>query len=326
MRARVRVAIGVAGLLLSACAGPRAGIEVGSKDVAVDIVLGDQRQQVPPPAPGSGPITGFPGFIAPPIPRPDPGAPPPPAPPPQKCPLADPLEASKLVALKSAPKPPAPATYTYRNAGTLKIGAGTATAYPPEQTRTVRNVKPDGAGNYDFDVAATLAGVETTTTYRVRNGGVTPDRGVYILAIVTRFGDGRTEAFNPDQPLLLMPFPPPEYGTNLEDELDRQRGAEYSSTGTDPLSQTTMVLQASVDGKERANACGEWVDAYSIKVEAGKIVGPLKNIDFTGTYLVAPQYGALIVEDNLTFSGTENLEQIQSRNRSTINAVPKEPV
>ena len=329
MRARNVCMLVLIALLLSSCAGPRAGIEVGSKDVPVDIVLGDQRQAVPPPPPGSSPVTGFPGFIEPPAPRPEPGAPPPPAPLPQACPLANPLEASKLVALKRAPKPPPAASYRYRNKGTIKVGAGVEQSYPPEATHTVRNIQPDGAGNYTFDVAVLLAGVTTTTTYRVLNTGQTPDRGVYIVATLTSYPDGTSEAFTPDQALLLMPFPPPEYGTNLEDELDRQRGADYRSTGTDPLSQTTMVLEATIEGKDRANACGEWVDAFSIKVVQGKIVGPTKNIDFTGTYLIAPQYGALVVDTNLTFTGTETegtrTDTIESHIHSTINKIPTEP-
>ncbi len=313
-------------LLLAACA-PGSGIEIGSKDVPVDIVLGDQRPPVRALPPGAGPVTGFPGFIAPPVPRPDPGAPPPPAPPPQECPLASPFDAAKLVARKAAPAAPVPAAYLYRNAGTLKIGEGAATAYPPEQTRTVNNVRVVNAGTYEFDVAVLLAGTTTTTTYHVINAGDTPDRGIYIVGIVTLYPDGDTQAWSPDpdQPLLLMPFPPPEYGSNLEDELDRQRGAEYRSAGTDPLSQTTMALQAQIEGKERANACGEWVDAYSVRVISGKIVGPTQNVDFSGTYLIAPQYGALVVQDNLTFTGTQNDEPFESRNRATINRVPVEP-
>lgn len=327
MNIRIRTSAIVATLALMgvACSGPADRIEVGSKDVPVDIVLGAPRQIVPAQPPGSDPIGGFPGFISPPIPRPEPGAPPPPAPPPKPCPIADPLSAAKLVAREAAPIPPREGTYTYRNKGTLKVGAGAATAYPPAQLRTVRNIRTTGEGSYEFDVVAVLAGAATTTTYRVLNTGLTPDRGVYIVAIVTERADGRTEAFTPDQPLLLMPFPSPEYGTNLEDEVDRQRGSGYRSSGTDPLSQTTLVVEAKIVGKARANACGEWVDAFDVEVTMGKIVGPTKNIDFTGHYLVATQYGGLIVEDNLTFAGTDNLEPIESRNRATINSVPREP-
>jgi hypothetical protein len=327
MSIRIRTVAGIALLALSsaACAGPHAPLEIGSKDVPVDIVLGQQQQLIAP-APGSNPVAGFPGFISPPIPIPEPGAPPPPAQPPQKCPLASPFDASKLVAYQTAPKPPVPATYVYRNNGMLKVGAGVATSFPPEQTRTVRNVKPDGSGNFDFDVAALLEGVLTTTTYRVMNTEPTPDRGVYIAAVVTTFADGTTESFNPDQPILLMPFPAPELGTGLEDEINHTRGQGYQSAGTDPISQTTMDVQAKIDGKTRANACGEWVDAWDIEVTQGKIAGPTKNVDFTGHYLIAPQYGGLVVQDDLSFSGTENVtETIDSHNVATIDRVPVEP-
>lgn len=324
MKVRTIGTIASIALLTTACAGPRDSVEIGSKDIAVDIVLGDQRPTPPPLPPGSGPVGGFPGFIGPPVPRPEPGAPPPPPPPPEACPIADPNGASKLVALKRAPRPPVPATYRFRNEGAFTLGEGVEITYPPEQTRTVENVTVT-SGGYDFDVAATLAGITTTTTYRVINDSPLPDRGIYLIQIVTRFPNGDAEAFTPDRGLLLMPFPPPEFGTNLEDEIDRQRGADYRSTGTDPISQTTMVLHARIVGKDRANACGEWVDAYDIEVEEGKIVGPTKNIDFTGHYLIAPQYGALVVRDDLTFTGTEDFELFESSNVATINAVPLEP-
>lgn len=318
------IAFAVLMVTLAACSGPSSSIEVGSKDVSVDIIMGEQTRPVPPIAPGASPIAGFPGFIAPPVPRLEPGAPPPPADPPQACPIANPLDAAKLVAMKAAPLPPVQARYTYRNEGTI-TAEGVTTAYPPEQVREVRNVRATSQDSFEFDVAATLQGVVTTTTYRVLKDGPTLDRGVYIAAIVTRFPSGDTEAFNPDQPLLLLPFPPPEFGTNLEDEIDRQRGQGYRSTGTDPLSQTTMVVEARVVGKERANACGEWVDAWDVEVTQGRIVGPTKNIEFTGHYLVATQYGGLVVKDNLRFTGTEDLEPVQTRNRATINRVPREP-
>lgn len=325
MTQRRLTAFAIIAMLTTACSGPRSTLEIGSKDIPVDIVLGDQNRQPPTAPPGAGPVTGFPGFIGPPGPRPDPGAPPPPADPPQACPLANPLDASELVARKAAPKPPLPGTYRFRNVGTFANGGGVESAYPPEQVRTVEAVEVTPSG-YLFSVAASLAGVTTTTRYSVVNESPAPDRGIYITQIVTRFPNGDIEAFTPDQGLLIMPFPPPEYGTGVEDELDRQRGADYRSTGTDPISQTTMVVQARITGKDRANACGKWVDAYDVQVVSGKIVGPTKNIDFSGHYLVAPQYGGVVVQDDLTFSGTENLESFRRHNIATINVVPREPI
>jgi hypothetical protein len=311
-----------------ACAAPRAGLEVGSKDVPVNIVLGRQGDAVAPP-PSFTPNPGFPGFIQPPIPRPEPGAPPPAGPILGPCPLANPLDPSELVANRDAPYAPARGTYTYRNAGTLSVGDVT-TEYPDSMTRRVRAVRATGSGtDFEFDVDVTVAGVTTTTTYRALNSGLTPDRGLYIVQVVTPRPEG-TESFTPDPPILLMPFVSPEYGTNLEDELDRTRGEGYRSQGTDPLSQTTMTLEAKIDGKSRVNACGEWVDAFDVVVTQGQIVGPTKQLTFSGHYIVAPQYGGLVVEDHITMSGTETrpdgmLEPVSSDVRSIIDVVPNKP-
>ncbi|GAC1422256.1 MAG: hypothetical protein NVSMB57_15520 [Actinomycetota bacterium] len=222
--------------------------------------------------------------------------------------------------------PFAPITYQYRNKGTLlDNGTGNDIPFPPQQTRTVQNVKDIGSGNYEFDVATLLLDVTTTTTFRVVNGGTTPDRGIYIVQVVSKFADARTEAFTPDQPILLMKFPPQEFGTNLEDSLNRQKGSAYESTGTDPLSQTTMLLQATIVGKQRVNACGTWVDSYDVQVLTGKILSPTKNIDFKGHFYVAPQYGGLIVQDDLTFQGTDGTRHVRNSNVSSINIVPHDP-
>lgn len=326
MKTRRTVVAVVCAMAATACAGPGRSLEVGVKDVPVDIVLGAPQQSPVSPPLGAGPITGFPGFIAPPAPDPgDHGGWVINDPPASACPIGNPLDAAQLVARKEAPLPPVEQTYAYRNQGTLKVGDGATTVYPKAEKRTVSTVRKITAGTYEFDVAADLLGTVTTTTYRVINDGATPDRGAYIAGIVTRRADGSAEAFTPDRPLLLLPFPPPEYGTNLEDEIDRQRGTSYTSSGTDPLSQTTMLVEARVVGKERVDACGEWVDAFDVEVTNGRIVGPTKNITFTGHFLVATQYGGLVVEDNLHFVGTDGSKGYESKNRSRINVVPRAP-
>lgn len=318
-RATLCVALALA---LGACAGPRADLEVGSKEVAVDIVLGAQTT---PPAlpPDLTPNPGFPGFIQPPLPRPDPGAPPPVGPPQGACPTPHPLDPIARAAARTAPYAPAAGSYVYRNVGEFTLD-GQTIEYPRTMTRRVHEVRAI-EGGFEFAVDATFAGVTTTTRYRALNAGLTPDRGLYITQVVTRRPEG-TETFTPDPPILLLPFVSPEYGTNLEDEIDRARGDGYRSQGTDPLTQTTMTLEARIDAKQRINACGEWVDAFDVVVTTGSIVGPTKRLDFSGHYLVAPQYGGLIVSDDITMSGTEDVvEPVSSRVRSTINSVPRDP-
>ena len=328
MRKTLAFAVALAAVT-SACAGPRAPLQIGSKDVAVDIVLGQRPAPLAPPS-GSSPTAGFPGFIQPPVPRLQPGVPPPPVPPSPVCPEANPLAPTQIPADFSAPAP-ALATYQYRNKGQFTVGGGVAQSYPETMTRRVSAVRAlEPPGNFEADVVASLAGSETTTTYRVLNEGNTPDRGLYIAQIVTRTGS-TTEPFTPDRPILLLPFPAPEYGSGLEDEINQLQRQQFRSAGTDPLTQTTMVLQAQFIGKVRINACGEWVDSFEIDVTEGRIFGPTKQLSFTGTkYFIAPQYGALIVQDDVKLTGTENdengrMQAVDSANLSTINVLPKEP-
>jgi hypothetical protein len=313
----------VVALGAAACSGPRAPLEVGSKEIAADILIGESPDALPSRPPGANPGSfAFPGFLEPPIPRLEPGV----VPPPQfarDCPIADPLDAALQVARASAPRPPKERPYAFRNTGWFQAGEGPRVDYPRVTERRVDDVATDGA-NFEFDVAVDLADETTTTTYRVVNEAPTPERGIYIIRVVTERSDG-ADVFVPQTPILLMPFPPPELGSNLEDELAELTGEEYRSSGTDPLTQTTLVLEAKVAGKTRVDACGEWVDAFDVEVISGRIVGPGKQIEFTGSYAIAPQYGGLIVEDDIRLGGLDAFEPVKSRNRARINRVPAEP-
>jgi len=315
--------VAILALLASACSGPRAPLEVGSKEIAADILIGESPDALPSRVPGSNPGSfAFPGFIEPPIPRLEPGVVPLPLPV-RKCPIADPLDAAVLVARASAPLPPKERVYAFRHTGWFQAGDGPRVDHPRVTERAVDDVRVDGA-NFEYDVAIELAGETTTTTYRVVNDAPTPERGIYIVRVVTERSDG-SDVFVPQTPILLMPFPPPEFGTNLEDELAELSGEEYRSSGTDPVTQTTLVLEARVAGKARVDACGEWVDAFDIEVISGRIFGPSKQIEFTGSYAIATQYGGLIVEDDIHLSGLDRFEPVESRDRARINRAPAEP-
>jgi hypothetical protein len=264
---------------------------------------------------------GFPGFIEPPVPRPAPGRPLPPRPPQAACPAAHPFDASLLVAPNNAPRPPREASYTFRNNGFVEVAGAGRIAYPSTTRRTVTDVRAlDEEGNFEFDVDAEVGGPDTATTYRVLNAGPTPDRGLYIARIRTG-GD----VFSPEPAVLLMPFPPPELGTNLEDEAARAAGPNYRSAGTDPTTGFTLAIEAHLDGKERVDACGEWVDAWRIAIDAGRIVGPGKDLTFDGSFNIATQYGGLVVQDDIHMEGTDGLVALESHNRASINSVPLTP-
>lgn len=322
-----RLAAVFGSLLMVSCSGPQTPIEISTKEIPVDIVLGEQnKKELPAPPPGVNltPI-GFPGFIEPPPPRrgpQNPGFVPPPKAGP--CPVANPADPADRPAQASAFKPPVPEPYAYRNQGYYETAGLGKIQYPEEIVRTVQNVVPGDAGNYDFQVSIMLGDQLTTTSYRVINDVSQVERGVYMTQVVSP-GPKGFDSFTPSPPILLMPFPGREFGTNLEDETARLVGRKYRSSGTDASQQTSMVLEAQIDSKLLIDACGHWVDSWDIEVTNGQIIGPGRSLNFTGHYYLATQYGALIVRDDLVFMGSDGADKVTIKNVATINRVPREP-
>lgn len=309
-------------LVACACAGPRAPLEVGSKEIPIDVDFGRPDPPARPPNLNPSPV-GFPGFIEPPLPPVQPGGPLIPPPLAEACPRADPLSSPTLVARLTAPVPPVEATYVFRNAGSFQIGDGAEQSYPPTSERRVHGVRTHDEGAFEFQVTTRLGTDTTTTTYRVVNAG--PDRGVFLASVVTERAGG-ADAFVPLTPILLLPFPSDDPGTGLEDEVEGAVGREYRSSGTDPLTQTTMVVEARIaDTKTRVDACGAWIDGYEVEVLQGRIVAPAKQLSFSGRIVIATQYGALVTEDEIQLSGLDGFEQLDSRNRARITRVPLDP-
>ncbi|HVE92499.1 MAG TPA: hypothetical protein VNE62_09415 [Actinomycetota bacterium] len=325
--ARTRLlALAAAGALLaSGCA--KSDFRVGTREFAQDIILGDQsKSPAPAPVPGSNPVpVGFPSFLQPVPPRVlTPGALPVATRPPKlrgPCPAADPNDAALLAAGNRSPLPPKAGSYTFRNApgGFTQTGAA-RTALPELSRRTVSDIR-QGGQSFEYDVAETLGDATTTNRFEVRNDGPTPERGLYLV----RTTSGR-DVFQPRPRILIMPFPPPEFGTNLEDEAAQTAGPTFRSAGTDPEHQVTMALEGRLNPeKDRVDACGEWVDAINVVITSGRIVAPGKDVTFKGRYGVATQYGGLIVRDEIEQSGTEGLTPVSRKNTATIAEVPREP-
>src|SRR5436305_13187099 len=96
---------------------------------------------------------------------------------------------------------------------------------PVDSVRTVRNVVVASDGTFTYDVVAPLAGVVTTTTYRVVPESSVPSgaglAGLFIAAVATDDGRARS-TFAPTPALKLLDFP-------------AVAGTSYTSAGTDPV-------------------------------------------------------------------------------------------
>jgi hypothetical protein len=351
-------AAGLVAVTTAACSAPTSSRNVSTKEVGVDILLG---ANTPTPLPTSAPATptappppenpvpiGFPGVVQPPLPpvdvsQPDqPGATASPTPlvpttPPATCPAPDYLAAPKREAATRPTLPPQPAAYGYKNVGHYTIkGQRTVTGrYPDQTTREVSNPKveagstlPNGTEytSYTFDVQARLGYTVTTSSYRVISTNTppvcTPDlnsptnckeprspSGLYLTKVTTTQKDGSADTFSPAYP-----------GVKLV-EFDLLVGNQWDGSGADGT--TRMALHGQVVGKQRVYACGKTLDSWQIKITDGRIVSPTADLTFSGSYNIAPQYGALFLSDSLTTKGTQAGATVDTTDTATILSEPE---
>lgn len=330
----------VATLLASGCAGPREPLSVGTQEYPTGIVLraiDDEPVQALPVPPTSIVISPPANDFVVPVPRPAaqpapqqtvaPEVPPSPAP---VCPAADPLAAPRLVAIDHVQTGPVPErTYTFRDVGTFEEGGANArtVVLPDSSTRHVTALeREDGATGevVRYDVVATVGKVQTTTTYTVvplTESSV--NAGLYVTSVRTVLEDGTEEQFTP-QPapgLLQLPFP-------------ATPGRTWTSSGTDPLSQTTMTYNGAVaEEKVRVDACGTPLDAIGVRIDGsfgpeqsgGLTLSPNGQVNFVAQYAFATQYGGLSLLDVVEATGTRNGVGFTTTSRSTINSEPQQP-
>jgi len=337
-RTRVVVLATCLGLVGAACAGPEAALVVGMNDRTVDIVLGERVRvvtEVIPPAmpvrvtvPRSRPAP----LPPPPLPSPITFEPGPCAPPAQ-------IEIAEEDSALSPPKaPPAEATYEYDTAGVVLFvdpdqSEGLPTV-PPEEgdiplnaavlplktTRTVTDVvaEPAAAGvePYTFDVVWDAGERSSTASYRIVIGEPVvppPSDPTGSLPPETDPALDRAEGApaGPTQPGLYLTqsdrqsasgFHPPAPGMKLVD-FPVEGGATFAATSSDGV--TTIDYTSTVGFSPVViNACGTWVEGWPVKIEGTVVSAETAFLGhqlarFEGEYLIAPQFGGLVLDENV---------------------------
>ena len=313
----------VVALLLGGCGAPEAPLRMGFKEVASDVVLGDQTTPAPPAggAP-SGPFAPLPPSIValPPPPFEFVDRPPPAAPARPACPSADPLEAPSLEAGTTIDAPPADGQYVFRNRGTFEVSGPEARrgTFPETSLRTVKvTFRSEDARVFDFTVAETLGDITTTTTYRVvRTAAVgtaeAADAGIYIRQVQSSRPGESPAVFTPIPELRLAALP-------------LVRGAQEEARGVDPTTAATMSFTSTVSGKARVDACGKPLDSFTLDLTDGSLLSPSQNLEFAATYAVGTQFGGLVLRDSVAFTGTDGGAGISRSNTSTISKEPARP-
>ena len=235
----------------------------------------------------------------------------PPAEPLGECPAAPPTAVAEKAADVNVTGLPQVGIYKWQRDGTQKP-AGSSPETPGTkidtfERRIVRNVKQESPTVHSFEtVQPDISGKSVVvTTFRVRTDALNrdstgaglpvagprvgePDRGVSIARIETIDAQGNTVSeFTPSTPVLILPLP---VSTN----------EEYQSVGVDPRTGNSLVHRAHVLARERVDACGEVVDGWAVEAEQTSSDPDAPVVTYR--YLVAPQYGGLIVSEKLNYS------------------------
>jgi hypothetical protein len=306
--------------LTAACGGPDNSLELGFKEVPSDVVLGAQTSPAPSAGPAAAPLPPPPSVVT--LPPPPYSVPvpvvqpsPPPLPSPTACPAPDLLAAPAIEAPNSIAKPPVRAAYLFDNRGTYSVTGPDARtgSFPARTVRLFDKVQRGSAGSFQYEVSERIGDTTTKTTYGVTTDSVVPDQNGLFLARMTYLrSDGVTAAFVPTPPLRLAALP-------------LVRGATSDQSAVDATTQTAMSFTSTIEGKARVYACGVPLDTWTIHLTKGRLLGPDQDLAFDATYQLATQFGGIIVQDAVAFSGTDAGNGVRRANRATISQQPRTP-
>ena len=323
-RALAAAMIGVP-LLTSGC-GPSVPVQLGMKNVPLDIAVGNDVATRPPAAHGP---TAPPVAEALPVIVPVTAAPPPavrnftpPAPlvvgSGEVCPQLDATRPSPAQATPEVDDAATAGKWPDRSGGTLNIG-GVTVGMPPQDTWTVSGATQASQGVYDFAEHGIVLGFPgadgsfhaSNSTSAPPTPLVAPTSSFGISGLTVNFPGGAWR-FRPATPLTLLATPAAQSSTY---QPDPSNPAIPNTTGTwsdaqsDAADGTAMSIQATDDGFVRVNACGTPVDAWQVHatitfsgatIATASGAAPAKtDLTLDVVYSVATGLGGLIVDEQV---------------------------
>jgi hypothetical protein len=303
----------VAALLLTACAGPRAHVDILGKQEPLDVAFGKPAASIvkgnPPLVPvpsglGVLPVSTTPGVTYVDVPGQIP--PPPPLP---DCPTANPLSAPAQVAGDSVPSQVPDGTFPYRYSGVTVDGtAGQKFSGISKHVVTGSTV---GNGVYKYSIDVTMLGATTTWSYLTAPGPGTVANiqgAIELTSVSGNGGFGYNASFKPDKPLRV--FAQPAFA-----------GSTWQDVESDAQSGTVATISGTIDGKDRVDACGTKLDAWKSTVTLD-ITSPNESMKTTVSTWWATQFGGLPIQEVQSYSGTTGGHQVKGEVSSFIAVDP----
>lgn len=312
---RLPLRIAVLALALTAACGPHVPLNLAVQEVPLGILLGAQG--------GTGPAAVIRYVLPAPVTLPfllAPGSAPVPSPLPSPCPSAPPGTDPLVPASPDLLGEPKAGAYLMRTGGLWQpnVSKPDATAFPATGARiltqpvTQLQTSPGSPAAYSYSATDSVGGsdgletvkttflvVPTNPTESAPAGEVvTEAAGIFITQIVWTDPKGHQTTFSPTTPVTYLNLPVTV-------------GTYWTTSGTDPLTQTTLQLSGAIEpsaethgtGRYRVDACGQVYDTWEVHA-TGTLVGPGENLTLDWHYDVATQFGGLELRHTLKETGT----------------------
>ena len=342
--------VALAGLMLASACAPTHAVVVGNRDVATDILLkGAPAASLPPPVQPGFPLAPVPVTVpasGPVVPLPDVVSVPPPV---TRCPQASPLVGPRDPVTPLPPGPPLARTYSFRQAGSYTVGAGSSArngTFAPTLSHTISAVTrlSDGWSYVDTDSSGMSVTYDVYPQQRVAAGepvgtdaaaSQPTEAGIYVKTFTYRRADNTVDTLSPQPEVLVAPLPL------------NNAGATWRSRGVDPTTRIGVIVNGQVgagpkfDLVDRIDACGTvltayWVE-YTIAADSSKTTGvdtspaeppsSLQGTDldvlFVGTRVAfATQYGGIPLEQVDLLHGTDGGVSVRVQRDEVIREPP----
>jgi hypothetical protein len=312
-------------LLTSGC-GPSVPVQLGMKNVPLDITVGNDVPTRPPVARGgvtAPPVAEALPAVAPLITAVAPPAAPGFTPPPplvvgsgEVCPQLDHTRASPGAATAEVDSTATQGAWPFRSGGEVTVD-GVAYALPPQNTRSVSAAAQSSQGVFDFTETgdsfgfpgAQTAYTASNSTSAPANPLVSPTSSFGLSSFLLQFPGGAL-AFHPATPLKLLATPASAASTYQPDPNNPSipdTTGSWNDAQSDAQDGSAMSIQATDLGKVQVNACGTPVDAWRVHAVltlTGTLIattaGPVAaktDLTLDVTYAVATGLGGLIVDE-----------------------------